>query len=98
MNVVEEELFVDLRHDQIENWNDISWVAFDLSVELGIELVDMVTVNIQNVNFSLFDTFELVNVEGCLSEIIAVFVNNHESVNEVLHFDLHFICVDVCSP
>lgn len=46
VEVIQEQLFVDLRHDKIKDGNNISRVVLDLSVKAGVKLVDVLTVNI----------------------------------------------------
>ena len=58
----------------------------------------MIAVNVQNVYLSILNILELVDVVGCLSEVVTVLLDLYEGVNEVLHFDLNFVGVDVCSP
>lgn len=46
VEVIQEQFFVDLRHDKIKDGNNISRVVLDLSVKAGVKLVDVLTVNI----------------------------------------------------
>jgi hypothetical protein len=98
VNVVQEQFFVDLRHDQIKNGDDISWVELDLSIELRVELVNMVTVYIQNIVFSHLNVLQLADIVRLHTKIFTVIIYHNECVNEVLHLDLDFISVDIGSP
>ena len=53
--VVHKQFLVDLSDNQIKDGNHIRGVALNLPVQLLIELVNVVTVNIQDEALSLFD-------------------------------------------
>ena len=96
--VVHKQFLVDLSDNQIKDGNHIWGVALNLPVQLLIELVNVVTVNIQDEALSLFDDWQLLDVVGLLSEVLDIFTHNSEGVNEISHFCGNIVRVDVCPP
>lgn len=75
-------------HDEIENWNDVSRVVFNLPVESIIELKNVVAVDIEDVLLGLMDLSQPLNVEGLLP-VVLVIVQANESGEEVVQFLLN---------
>ena len=48
-NIVDIKLFIELSHDKIKDRNDISRVVYNLPVETLIELEEMVTVDVKDI-------------------------------------------------
>ena len=67
-------------------------------VERLIELVDVVTVNFENILFSLHGQFKQLNVVRQLGEVLFVLVNLVEGLEEVLDLHLHITLIDIGSP
>ena len=96
--VILEQFFEDLGHNKIENRDDICRIRLNLLVELLRELVNVVTVNVQNVSLSIFYHFELLNVIGLFGKIFIVIIYYDESIDKVPHFCGNIISVDICPP
>ena len=58
----------------------------------------MVTVDVQNVLFSLLDLLQLLDVEWGLGVVLVLIVQHNESIDKVPQLGLNFSCVDGGSP
>lgn len=100
-HLVHEHFLTYCRHNEIKDWNNVSWVVYNLSVQRWIELEYVLTVDVQNQLFNFTHFLKLLQVEWLcrvLSFIIGVIALFYESVDEVFDFHLHFISIDVCTP
>lgn len=90
-------VLVESSNYKIENWNDICRIVFELSVKTLIELINMLTVNIQNILLSFIDHPKLFDIIRHLIELIIILIHNDESSKEVSQLLLYFIWVNVSS-
>ena len=97
-------LLENLESDQIKDWNNIGWVILQLSVKCWVELEKMITIDSQDVLFSLANFLEGLDVMWSLIElVIAVHIDVivscwSEGSQELLQARLEVAGVDVGSP
>lgn len=74
--------FVDCGHDEIENWDYIGGVVFELSVETLVVFKKMVAIDVQDIDLGDRDIFELEDVVGLFYVVRVVPSCLDESFNE----------------
>jgi hypothetical protein len=62
LNILLNEFLENLNSNQVENWDHIGWIIFELLVQRFVELEDMAAINIKSVLFSLSDLLQKRNV------------------------------------
>lgn len=102
-NVVHVELFVDLRHDEIEDGNDVGGVVLNLPVQHLIELENMVAINVEHSRVQFPHLLQSHDVVGGFLELLVVLVvavvpDLLKVVDEVFEFHLHIVSIDVGTP
>lgn len=98
------ELFVNLCNNEIEDWDDIGWVIYNLAVQTLIELEDMIAVNLQHILVEFTDFLQFLHIEALLDVLgvvllfIIILSNLLKVVDEVFEFHLNIASVDVGPP
>ena len=102
------EFFEDIQCNEIENWDDICWVIFELFVKLLVEFVDVIAVNIERIILNFSNLFEFCDVIWLLHipVIIAIATKihlviillEHKCCQKFSESDRKIVCVDVGTP
>ena len=102
---VEIHFFVDSSCNKIKNGNDVAREVLELSVELRVELSQVLTIYFQYIFFQFTELFQFFPIEGLAQELciivhifVGVVIDLNKSIKEVLEFLLKFTGADVCTP
>ena len=82
------EIFVKCGDYEIENWNNICGVVFELSVETVVKLEHVIAIYIQDILLGLVDFSQAFDVQG-LTAVILLRLYLHEGGKEVPQLLLH---------
>jgi len=89
-----------LRDNQVEDWDQVSWVLDNLPVKALVKLEHVIAVNVKNLFFEFAHFLQFFDVKGSTSVllVIVVVLDFNESVDEVLKAGGNVARVDVCAP
>ena len=102
------EFFENIERNEIENWDDICWVIFELFVKLLVEFVDVIAVNIKCIILNFSNLFEFCDVVRLLHIPVIISITTkihlviilleHKCRQKFSESDRKIVCVDVGAP
>ena len=100
---VQTEISVGLCYHQIEYWNHISGIVYNLAVQTLVKLENVIAVYFEYILVELPYFFQFGHVVALsdvllVTFVITILVDLLKVVNEVFQLHLDIICVDVCPP
>ena len=100
---VQTEISVGLCYHQIEYWNHISGIVYNLAVQTLVKLENVIAVYFEYILVELPYFFQFGHVVALSDVLLVIFVvivlsDFLKVVNEVFQLHLDIICVDVCPP